>query len=232
MKDENSSKIYYPFCNEKDCDGILSITINDNFSINYQCDKNENHKNNNIYFKTFERFYLKEKNILKCSKCNMVLENDIRYECKLCSKIFCCSCFIKDEHIKNNIDNLILINNKCSVHQKDISLYCKKCKKHLCIFCIKEDENNIHQGHQIEYLNKIIPSINDTKQFMEKIKEKKKIYNEYIALLDEWRIKINNKIEQYQKNLINKISLMEKMFSNFNKFFNNYSYYNNFNRKK
>ena len=59
--EEHENKFYYPFCRVPGCNGVLGIRINDNdFSLDYECDKNENHYGQNIYFKTFERFYLKE----------------------------------------------------------------------------------------------------------------------------------------------------------------------------
>ena len=135
---EGISNFYYPCCNEKECDGILNIKINDNnFSINCLCHKNNEHKRKNIYFKTFEQFYLKEVNIPRCSKCNISLENDFKYECKRCEKIYCGFCFVFDEHIKNNNNKeFLLINNKCPVHRKDLTLYCKNCHEHLCILII------------------------------------------------------------------------------------------------
>ena len=46
--------------------------------------------------------------------------------------------------------------------------------------------------------------------------------------MDEWEIKVHNKIEGLKKNLLYEIELMEKMFSNYNKFFLNYTYFKNF----
>lgn len=50
-----------------------------------------------------------------------------------------------------------------------------------------------------------MPSTNDIKNFKEEIIEQKKIYSEYISLIDEWKKKIKYKLEQYQQNLIDKI---------------------------
>ena len=60
---------YYPKCREKGCEGLLEINFNEeNFTINYKCEKNENHKGENIYFDTFEKLFL-SKNIYKnCMK--------------------------------------------------------------------------------------------------------------------------------------------------------------------
>ena len=70
------------------------------------CDKDKNHQNNNLYFETFERFYLSEQNIQKCYNCFINLENKDKYECKECDKLFCSSCFLSDKHIIGNIKNL------------------------------------------------------------------------------------------------------------------------------
>ena len=52
---------YYPCCNEKDCNGVLKIGINDNFTIDYKCDKSKFHKGQNINIKNFQKHYLKKK---------------------------------------------------------------------------------------------------------------------------------------------------------------------------
>ena len=228
MKEE-ILKYYYPFCREKACNGILDIEINeDNSSIISICEKNKNHKNKNIYYKTFERFYLKEMNIKKCSKCDIILETDIRYQCKNCNRIYCGSCYLYDEHIKNNNQELLIINDKCKKHKKDLTLYCSKCNEHLCIYCIENNEDNIHYNHNIKNLYEIIPSQKELNEIKDDINKIKNIYEEYISLLDNWKIKIKNKIDNYQQNLRDKISLFEKMFYNFNRYYNNYTYYNNF----
>ena len=98
---------YYPSCRTKNCNGILKFNINKNFSLDYKCEKNEDHKDEKIYFKTFERFYLKKKEIDKCSKCFSILESDYIYKCKKCDKNYCPTCFTNDEHIKKNNSELI-----------------------------------------------------------------------------------------------------------------------------
>ena len=76
-----NSKFYYPSCKNNNCDGVANISINkNNFSLDYECEKDKTHKRKNIYFKTFERFYLKESDIDKCMKCNSAIEKFIRYK--------------------------------------------------------------------------------------------------------------------------------------------------------
>ena len=121
----SDNKIFYPACKEKGCDGLLKIKINENnFSIDYTCEKNKNHKGNGIYFETFEKFYLKEKSKEICFKCKLNLENNTIYKCKKCKEIFCIDCFIYDEHIKKEISNLIINKNKCNLHQRELNSYC------------------------------------------------------------------------------------------------------------
>ena len=208
--EEEISKYYYPCCSENGCNGILDIKINDNnFSINSQCHENPEHKKENIFYKTFERFYLKEMTIPKCSKCNISLEKDIKYECKKCRKIYCAFCFIYDEHIKDNNKDLLIINNKCTIHKKDLTLYCKDCHKHLCIFCFEDTEDNIHYGHDIKKLYKIIPSNKEVNEIKNLINNEKKIFEQYFSLLDYWTQKIINAIERYKQIIRDKISLKE-----------------------
>ena len=228
IEKEEKKKYYYPFCKDVGCDGILSVKLNDDFSLDYQCSKNEKHKKNRIFYKTFERFYLKENSIEKCSKCHCDFGND-EYKCIKCNEIYCCYCFKLDEHIKNNIDNLMITKKRCLIHKKDLVQYCFDCRKNLCIYCTKEnDDKNPHYQHEIENLIDLIPPENEIHKLNYKIKKRKERYMELIQLLDEWEIKLYNKIEELKKNLMYEIELMEKMFSNFNKCFMDYTYFKNF----
>ena len=118
------TKFYYPSCRERGCNGLLKIIINDNFTIDYECDKNGEHKGKNIFFKTFELFYLKEKEINKCSKCHSNIDNDYLYNCKKCGLLYCTNCFLFDKHIKEDFNNLKIISQKCLSHKKEINSYC------------------------------------------------------------------------------------------------------------
>ena len=166
-----SSKFYCPSCRINNCDGVLKIKINkNNFSLDYECDKNEEHKGKNIYFKTFERFYLKEINIDKCEKCCSVLENYIKYECKSCEKYFCSTCFIFHKHFKQNINNILIKSKKCKIHNANNIHFCKDCKKYLCNYCIK-DNIKLHKEHNVENLYDLMPSKNKIEKLKKRIKE-------------------------------------------------------------
>ena len=134
----SSSHFYYPLCKEIGCNGILKIKINSDFSVDCECDKDEKHKKKKLYYKTFERFYLQNKSFEKCSKCKCNLDCD-RYICNKCYASYCCYCFISDEHIKNDINNLSITNNKCLIHKKELNQYCITCKRNLCFYCLKDD---------------------------------------------------------------------------------------------
>ena len=173
MEDKaNICQFYYPCCRESGCKGILKIKINEDFSIDYECDKNKNHKKRRIFFKTFERFYLKKKVICKCSKCYTILEDKNIYKCKQCKEIYCSSCFIFHEHFKIDFNNLSIINNKCPLHKNELTKYCVECDKNLCIYCIKDEENNIHKHHEIICLFDLIPCLNDINNFKKIINER------------------------------------------------------------
>ena len=195
MKEENPI-FYYPCCSEIGCDGIQSVAFDENnYSLNCECEKNNLHNKKNIYYKTFEKFYIKELKTPQCSKCGLYLENDLRYKCKKCEKIYCNLCLVLDEHIRDNNKNILLIDNKCSVHKKDLTLYCKDCHKHLCMYCVDDSEDNIHYKHSIENLYKIKPSTNKIDKIKKQIIENKKLFEEYFSLINDWKIKINNQIE-------------------------------------
>jgi hypothetical protein len=74
----------------------------------------------------------------------------------------------------------------------------------------------------------MIPTENEIEKLKNRIKIRKERYKELIQLLDEWEIKIYNKIEELKRNLMYEIELMEKMFSSFNKCFFDYTYFKNF----
>ena len=59
--DSTNNLYYIPVCRNKDCEGNLKIKIDEEkFLINGICQKNKVHIFNNLYFETFERFYLRE----------------------------------------------------------------------------------------------------------------------------------------------------------------------------
>jgi len=230
--------IIYPSCPK--CEGLLNIKFNNNLYLDLYCDKNENHKGEKIFFPTFERFYLQEKNI-KCSKCNNNLFNEYIYEVEYKKnkegekeeKIFCINCFQEEfENNKFNDAHLNIKSNKCKLLDCNLNHYCIDCKKNICIFCIKEDEIGIHKNHNIENLENFIPSSEEIKDFQNKIKQKSKIYKELKNKINIWKNKIITKTDQLIQNLENEIIILEKIIFNFNNKFMNYTYYNNFHNLK
>ena len=145
--------IIYPSCTK--CEGMLNIRFNNNLYIDFYCDKNENHKGEKIFFPTFEKFYLKPKIFVKCSRCNNNLLNKYMYEVeskknKKEKKILCADCIQGEfENIKLNGD-FNFKSNKCKLHDSNLNHYCINCKENICIFCIKEDEMGIHKYHNIK----------------------------------------------------------------------------------
>ena len=219
----NENKFYYPFCRNPGCDGVLKIKINrNNFSLDYECDKNKEHNGKNIYFKTFERFYLKEMIKDKCKRCNSFLENTIKYKCKSCENYYCSSCFIFHKHIKQNINNIKIISTKCNNHNANIMHYCIKCKKYLCNYCLKN--KNTHQEHITKNLYNLMPS----KQTINKIKNRIKEYDEIMNDIDIWLKEFEQKIKRLKQNLKDEKELFQKLILNFNQSFINYSYFTNF----
>ena len=221
--EENKNTFYYPFCRNPGCDGVLKIKINKNdFSLDYECDKNEEHNGQKIYFKTFERFYLKEMNKDKCKRCKCFLENNLKYKCKYCNNYYCSSCFIFDNHIKQDVNNILIISTKCKNHNKNIMHYCITCKEYLCSYCLKN--KNIHEDHNTENLYDLMPS----KKRIKKIKDKIKEYDDLINDITMWLNEFNQKILRLKQNIIDEKELFQKLILNFNQSFINYSYFSNF----
>ena len=222
----NQTKIFIPTCQK--CSGILNITINPlNFSIEYSCPNNNLHNDKKIYFKTFERFYLKEKELKHCSDCLINLENSEFFECEICKKIFCCRCHIKDiqeNGHKYKVNNYT--NKRCRIHYNDLTEYCFNCNKNICISCSTSDE---HTNHKTIYYRNCMPSDNDIENLKIKIKEKSQFYEKLIEKIDEWSQKFSLKIGELKQNLKDEISLLEKIIFNYNKNFRNYLYIENLN---
>ena len=226
--------IVYPSCSK--CKGLLNIRFNNNLYLDFYCDQNENHKGEKIFFPTFENFYLKEKKVDKCSKCNNNLLYEVEYnkykekkeEVKE-DKIFCVDC-IQEKFENINLDDVDLNfkSNKCKLHNYNLNHYCFDCKKTICIFCIKEDEMGNHKNHNIENLEDFIPTSKEIKDFQKKIKQKSEFYKELKYKINIWKNKIITKADQLIQNLEKEIKILEKIIFNFNSKFMNYTYYNNF----
>ena len=225
------NKFYYPICNKIGCDGLLNIKINEyNFTIDFDCEKSKSHKRKGLTFKTFENFFLEEKTNLKCSKCCSNIDNSDIYKCKKCNSFHCLMCFILDEHIKNDISNLILNSNKCNSCHKDLIKYCVDCGKKICLYCIKNDiKDNVHANHKIEYIMESIPSNKEIDDINDKITGKKKYIEELINSIDLWHQALLKKVDKLKQDLKNEMIFIEKFFSNFNPHFVNFIYYKNFN---
>ena len=232
MESEKNSnlKYFYPICREVGCNGILKIFINEiNFTIDYECEKNKNHKGKGILFKTFESFYLKEKLNEKCIICALNLENNYIFKCKQCDQNYCSSCFYFDQHIKKCINNLQINMNKCNIHQRDLTKYCIDCGKKICFYCLyNSSENNIHKNHKIVSTLDFMPSNSKIDSLNNKLKDKILVIDDIINSIDTWEKKFLKKLETLKLNLKNEIKLLEKIFSNFDKYSENYTYYINF----
>ena len=229
LEEENQiSKFYYPCCREKGCDGLLRIKLNDNFTLDYECDKNKEHIGQNIFFKTFEMYFLKEKVINKCSKCYSNIENDYQYYCKKCELLYCPNCFSFDKHIKEDFNNLVVRNKKCIIHKKEITSYCITCKKYLCNSCIINYENISHKKHKVQNFYGIMPSNYLIDNLKKKIEENLKFYERVTISIEMWHKRINDKIEELKQNFKKEIHFCKTLLLNFNQYFINFTYYYNF----
>lgn len=59
LENQEGAKNYIPICQESGCNGLLNVSINfDSFKINAICENNSTHKLDNLYFSTFNKYYL------------------------------------------------------------------------------------------------------------------------------------------------------------------------------
>ena len=224
------NKYYIPKCQEIGCDGHLNILIfEESRLIKAVCEKNKNHKNNNILYETFEKFYLKENTIQNCFKCCNNIESKDKYKCIKCDKLYCSSCFLLDNHIQKSWKNLKIISNKCPKDQNELTYYCVDCGQKVCLCCLKKyEENNPHKNHDIKSILKEMPSLNQLDKLKEKIYKKSKAFDDLIKSLNEWQIEFNKKIDGLKRNLKNEIRILKKLFMNFNHDYIDYIYFTKF----
>ena len=214
---DTSTETYsYPCCPINNCNGMLWLkNINENFSIDYECEKNKGHKGNNIYFETFNKFYFKEKEIKKCIKCK---SDNFIIKCKICKNCYCFSCSKYDEHIKQN-DNITFNNNKCILNKDNNNYYCIDCNIYLCGSCPKE-----HKRHKIKNIRELIPSKHKINEMFNRLKD----YNKLITKIELWCEELTKKIENIKRRIKSKINLILKLILNYNENLMNYTYHLNF----
>ena len=165
IKQPSPSKFYLPYCGINKCDGLFKIKyINDNFSFDLECDKNSNHQKKNIFFKTFERFYLKEENINNFNSiiCPQHSENLIFY-CLDCKECLCNTCSNNDKekhkvHDFKNFIDLIPTSHKINEMKNRLQFYDKLI-------------DSINEWHKllITKLEDLKQKIINEKQLMEKM---------------------------------------------------------------
>ena len=195
----------------------------ENLSINYECSKNRNHYGNNIYYKTFERYYLKEsiEKVYKCSTCLSIIISKELYKCKECNKIFCKECYCSEEHINKDNTNIIKIhqnpkktnlNKKCTKCENNI-FYCFDCIQNICIYC-----SDYHKKHKTINFQALSHSTESIKILQEQITNKSKINENIIISLEEWVKKLKKKVEIIKQKLRDQIDLLKTMVNNYNPF--------------
>ena len=238
---DSNQKQYYPICkhlipndsindnsnknNHKDyieCGGPVKIKINpNNFSISYECEYDKSHTSSDINFPIYENFYLKEREIPHCSKCNNHEYGNI-FRCYDCNSLFCLNCLVQDK-IDNLHSNFEIYNeNICSKHHLRFEEFCKICKKNICQKCFEECN---HEYKSTFNYSRNTLTLNETFILRKRIEEKCKLNKEIIKKIADWKTEIIIKTDQLIKNLNSEISIIEKIANNFNKDFLNYNYY-------
>ena len=222
-------KIFYFVC--KQCEKPAKISINNKtMQMDLICEneKNGEHDLKNIPFREiFDNLKIKEKNISKCQKCSLIIENIDSYECKTCSKIYCPKCFIEDINL-NSHNNFEFKDKKCPDHNMNYTFkqYCKNCDDNICVYCIKNREK--HKNHKFESYTKIMPSESYISSMYESIKEKKNFNQDLILQINLWKLEIDSMADKLISNLEKETKFLQKFFNNFNNNYFNRVYFENF----
>ena len=177
-----STTFYYPKCKIKGCEGVLKFKRNaDNFSIQYICDKNYLHNNENIKYADFME-YLKENNSEVCSKNCSIHNKLVSNYCNECKRYICDICL----KICNNSNHPITSLNKYKLSDKQIK-YLKKA------FEEKKAYNK----------NLLLLIDSWEKELIQKISELKKNLDKEIELLEKIIINYNKNYYNlsYHKNI-------------------------------
>ena len=174
MKNENdtlSLKFYYPFCNVKDCGGILFLKQNNNvITLNYECENNYLHKGVNIKYNDFLNYYIKEQSYVGSSiKCNKH-DNNLTCFCNYCNKYLCDVCFdncYNKNHPITSIDKYRLSEKQINylrksfeekkVYNKKLILLLDEWQKELIL---KLDDIKYYLKNEIKLIEKLIINYN------------------------------------------------------------------------
>ena len=166
-------------------------------------EKNEKEKNNNI------------KDFYRCPECNQI--PFIKYD----KENYTISTECNNNHIFKNIPlaqfisdlnkNISEKNNEqeknklndslCSIHQEKFINYCNTCKNNLCMYC----DYTKHESHDIKIF---FPLISNLESNLKETKLKFEYLNEFIDKIEEWRVKMNEKILEFEKIIKNNILLI------------------------
>ena len=107
---------------------------------------------------------------------------------------------ISEKH--NEDENNKLNDSLCIIHKEKFINYCNTCKTNLCMYC----DYSKHDSHDIKIF---FPLISNLESSLKETKLKFDYLNEFIDKIEEWRVKMNEKISGFQKIIKNKILLIK-----------------------
>jgi len=195
-----SKDIICPECKEN-----IKFKIDDYNILLYECKKKHD-------IDLFIDEFLNTQNIniseIICQKCNIYNKGKVQdykfYRCNSCNLNLCPICY--SNHDKNH--KLINYDDKyyiCEEHNKEYNSYCNDCKQDLCILC----EQN-HNKHNIIHFGPLFPNIDNIKNYLKLLKEKKDILTNEIK-------EIINKLNKIIENINTIYNIYEQMINKYNK---------------
>ena len=221
IKNQNES-IINPFAKSKtvicpECRENCLIKIEDYKVTLFDC-KN-GHEVKDIYLNEYKNKQKIDISKIICENCKeqnkrLTYQNNFN-RCLTCKIDLCPICKVKHDktHIIIDYDKKDYI---CEEHNDLFIKYCCSCKQNLCLFC------KAHNSHKCISFEKIIPNIDDLKNWITKLRKKLDKFNEKIKEIIDKMNKIKENMEIYY-------NLYYEMIDNFDNKNRNYELIQNLN---
>ena len=191
---KQSKDIICPICNE-----ICLINLND-YKITFSNCRN-GHRFTKIMFDEFMDFQKIDESKIICDKCigedknkKSEVSNNLFFNCLTCNINLCPLC--KGKHDKMHlIINYNIKNYNCNIHGERYISYCKECNKDICDNC-RYDDKHYSSYHKVSFLYELV-------------KRKENIMNE-----------LRMKIDDLTKAISKKTTIINKVFKNYEEYYN------------
>jgi len=122
--------------------------------------------------------------------------------------------------LKANVKEKLLYNYVCNIHHSNYVKYCNSCKKDICIECEAES----HVGHKFINYDNILPDLNEINIIQRAIKEYKKLFDDFLNVINCWKKDFDDMVYDYKKQIYNIMNYINKFNNDKINFNNIYKY--------